>query len=155
MAEKYALDCANYLKIIQQILNDCEDVKSELAVSFDETLNRIESQFARDISDKVDDINETVSYLRNVLVELVYRQFYENEWSRNNDDEYYSLVVDSPVVFGVYDENKKLVFNINTQTLDNNTVKLTALAPFDGYVCTSTVTVLGEYEDNNELTGKS
>lgn len=150
-AEKYALECENYLKTIQRILTACEGVKSELAVSFDETLDRIEAQFAQDISDEVDDINSTVSYLRNVLVELVYRRFEEDEWIQNDNNDYYSLVIDTPVVFGIYDEDKNLVFNINTQTLDNSTVKLTALAPFSGYVCVSTASVSAEDEDNNEF----
>ena len=150
-AEKYALECANYLKTIQRILTACEGVKSELTVSFDETLDRIEAQFAQDISDEVDDINSTVSYLRNVLVELVYRRFEEDEWIQNDNNDYYSLVIDTPVVFGIYDEDKNLVFNINTQTLDNSTVKLTTLAPFSGYVCVSTASVSAEDEDNNEF----
>lgn len=150
-AEKYALECENYLKTIQRILTACEGVKSELTVSFDETLDRIEAQFAQDISDEVDDINSTVSYLRNVLVELVYRRFEEDEWIQNDNNDYYSLVIDTPVVFGIYDEDKNLVFNINTQTLDNSTVKLTALAPFSGYVCVSTASVSAEDEDNNEF----
>ena len=158
-AEQYALECSNFLKLIQRIYGDCINAQTGLELSFENILRHTEEEFAQDISQEVSDINDTVHYLKRILVELSYEPFEAEQWSKNENDDLYSLIIEAPVIFGVFDENKNKIFNINVQAIDNETVVLTALTPFNGYVCVNTVSVTnsdiigGDYteEELNEL----
>lgn len=138
-AEQFALDCNNILKLVQRIYDDCTNMRNELEVSFENTLSRIEEEFAQDISQEVSDINQTVNYLKTILVDISYQYFESEQWSKNDDNDLYSLTLDTPVIFGIYDENKNKIFNIDTRSQEDNTIKLSALNPFNGYVCVTSI----------------
>ena len=89
--------------------------------------------------------------MKRVLVEFIFKSFDSNDWIQNENENGYYLIIETPIVFGVYDESKNRIYNIDTQTLDNNVVRLKSPEAFSGYVCISSSEVMAEDENENDL----